>query len=495
MTCRPPAEQPTHLRRFPRDPQPRFKPDAAQALAAAEAVVPEEHLARKVLKLMRRVDVSQVEAQYSALGRRGYEPWRLLCLWVYASLVGLHHATKLARALVTDAALQWLSGGHVISRPVLNRFRMKHAALFNAALEQTVKWAVEEGLVDAQALAVDSVRLRAHASVRHVRVLQQSQERLEQLGQVDTAALSEPERPKHLQKVAKHQHAVQVCTQAKAATVVLTNPAAALMQFPGDVYLPGHRLTVTASGTQERIVVGVLINAAPSDIGLLEQAVEQARHMLHTVGLPLVVRLQAAADAGYWSVADLTFAQANTGWVDLLIKERKDSSKLHGAGTQYFPREQFQLRSQNEVLCPADKPMSGPHRDKSRNAVVYRGDGCQQCPLHGKCTSAKQRHLTVNWEYEKLKTRMRERMSQPDAQARYHQRMATVEPVFSYLEDAMGFRRLSSRKPATVTAELLLKMLAYNVSRLLARTRLWCVFFLVRLRLASTRTYQPMVLF
>jgi transposase len=455
-------------------------------------LVPAEHLARKVLKLMRRVDVSQVEAQYSALGRRGYEPWRLLSLWVYASLVGLHHATKLGRALVTDAALQLLSGGHVISRPVLNRFRMKQGALFTTALEQTVKWALEEGLVDAQALAVDSVRLRAHGSVRHVRILQQSQERLEQLAQVDTAALSEPERQKHLQKVAKHQHAVQMCTEANAATVVLTNPAAALMQFPGDVYLPGHRLTVTASGTQERIVVGVLINAAPNDMGLLEQALGQARHMLHTVGLPLVVRLQAAADAGYWSHQDLAFAATNNGWVDLLINERRPSSKL---GKNYFRRDAFELRSLEEVLCPADKRMLGPRYEKARGVHVYKGDDCEHCPLHASCTPSKQRQLVVNWEYEKLQTAMRERMSQQGAQARYHQRMATVEPVFSYLEDAMGFRRVSSRKPCTVTAELLLKLLAHNVSRLLTRSRLLCVFFLLQLRPAPTRTYQSPDLF
>lgn len=459
-------------------------------MATAERTVPEGHLARRVFTLLKRVDMSQVEAQYSALGRRGYEPRRLLSVWVYASLEGLHHATKVARALVTDTALQWLSGGHLISRPVLNRFRMKNAQLFGSVLEQTVKWALEEGLVDAQALAVDAVRMRAHASVRHVRILQQSQERLEELAQVDTTALSEPERLRHLQKVDRHTHAVQACTAANAATVVLTNPAAGLMQFPGDVYLPGHRLTVTACGTQERFVVGVLINAAANDTGLLEQAVEQARQSLLTVGLPWVVRLQAAADAGYWSVADLAFAQANSGWVDLLINERKSSSKVAGRGKDFFPREKFLLRSQDEVVCPADKPMRGPYRSKSRKEVVYKGAGCQKCPLHSKCTTAKQRQLTVNWEYETLKTWMRERLNQPGAQARYHQRMATVEPVFSYLEDTMGFRRLSSRRPETVTAELLLKVLAYNFSRLLARTRLWCVFFLVRLGRAPPAAYQ-----
>ncbi|WP_224373172.1 transposase [Hyalangium versicolor] len=446
-------------------------------LAAAEAMVPADHLARRVRKLMEGVDLSQVEAQYSALGRRGYAPRQLLCLWVYASLSGLHHATKLARALVTDTALRLLSGGHAISRPVLNRFRMSQAALFQKVLEQTVKCALKHGWVDAQDLAVDSVRLRAHADPGQVRILQQSQERLKELARVDTATLSELERHQHQQKVTRHTQAVQLCTQAQAASVVLTSPAAALMQFPGDVYLPGHRLTVTASGTQSRMVVGVLLNAAANDTGLLEQALAQARHMLHTVGLPWVVRLQAAADAGYWSRQDLAFAAAHTGWLDVLINEKEPSSKL---GKNYFRRDAFELRSVEQVLCPANKPMLGPSYDKAKAAHVYKGDDCEHCPLHASCTPSKQRQLVVNWDYEKHQRAMRERMSQEGAQARYHRRMATVEPVFSYLEDSMGFRRVSSRKPSTVTAEILLKLVAYNISRLFACSSLWCVGLLLR---------------
>jgi hypothetical protein len=177
----------------------------------------------------------------------------------------------------------------------------------------------------------------------------------------------------------------------------------------------------------------------------------------------------------------------------MLINQRQDSSKLQGQRKKYFLREAFQLRSVEEVLCPANKRMLGPRRDG--DAHGYRGDGCEQCPLHASCTPAKQRHLVINWEYEKLKTLMRERMSQEGARTRYLQRMATVEPVFSSLEDAMGFRRVSSRKPGTVTAELLLKLLAHNVSRLLTRSRLLCVFVLLQLRPAPTKAYQPPALF
>jgi hypothetical protein len=241
--------------------------------------------------------------------------------------------------------------------------------------------------------------------------------------------------------------------------------------------------------------VGVLINAAPNDQGLLEHAVAQARQVLHRAGLPTVASLQVAADAGYWSPADLAFAQANTSWVDVLVKEKSNRSRLHAKGRTYFHRDAFRLVSRDEVLCPADKRMVGPQLHRAPDVYVYKGDGCSTCPKHSACTPSKRRQLVVHWSYEKLRSFMRQRMSQDGAQARYHQRMATVEPVFSSLEDAMGFRRVSSRRPGTVTAEVLLKLLAHNVSRLLSRSRLLCVYFLLPLHPPPTSTDQPLALF
>ena len=478
-TCCPPDEQPKKRRRVPRDPTPRFKPDDAAALKAAEALVPQEHLSRQVLKLLQAVDTSEVESRYSALGQNGYAPKRLLCLWVYASLMGLHHATKLARALVTDAALRLLSGGHAVSRPVLNRFRKDNAQLFSCALQATVKWAYEQGLVDEQALAVDSVRLRAHASLKQVRTLKRSSQRLEELAAVDSSTLPEQERALHEHKVHKHTQAVERCKQAKASSVVLTSPAAGLMHFPASAALPGHRVTVTASGVQSRLVVGVLINAAPNDTGLLQEAAQEARRVLVEAGLPEEAVLQMAGDAGYWSQVDLEFAATNRSWVDLLVNEKAESGPLRGKGKHYFGRDAFELVSQHEVLCPAGKRMTGPRKDKVNGCLVYFGDGCADCPKRAACTPTERRTLHVKWEYEKLGALMRQRMAQEGAQERYLQRMATVEPVFSSLEDCMGFRRVSSRLPETVTAEILLKLLAHNVSRLLTRRRLLCVYFLL----------------
>ncbi|WP_208729986.1 transposase, partial [Corallococcus exercitus] len=484
----PPAKQPR--RRIPKDPTPRFKAPDREALALAERLVPREHLARRVWRVVERFELTQVEARSSALGQNGFAPRQLLGLWLYASLIGLHQGTRLARALQTDCALRWLSGGHCISVAVLNRFRAQNGALFLAALEETVRWAVQEGLVRTRELGIDSVRLRAHASRSQVRVRTQSLRRLNPLRAVDADALDACQRAQHARQVRKHQEAVHLCEQRAQASVVLSNPRAALMQFPGNGVHPGHRLTVVASGVTQRLVVGVLLTASGNDKGHLEGAMQQTRRVLHAAGVPLPLRLQVAGDSGYWSEEDLRFAALHHACMDVLLNPGPATGPL-ATKPGMLPREAFELQhARRAVVCPAGRTMHGPVLNHFDRCEVYFGQGCPTCPLRPQCSQAERRTFTVRWEYEGLLEAMQTRMKQPDAKARYLQRMATVEPVFASLQQDMGFRRLSSRHPPTIDAEVFLKLLAHNVSRLLTRSRLFCVFVLLEAP-ASPPASQP----
>ena len=101
--------------------------------------------------------------------------------------------------------------------------------------------------------------------------------------------------------------------------------------------------------------------------------------------------------------------------------------------------------------------------------------------LRPQCTDTKQgrRVLTVRPSFERGRAAMLARMQAPDAKARYAQRMATIEPVFANIQSVLGFRRLSSRHTPTVRAEIVLKLLAHNISRLLARRPQLFLFFVV----------------
>ena len=473
----PPIERPIR-RRTRRDPQPRFKPDTTHQLDAIVGCpslqVPADHLARAVRRIVARLDLSSVEAGRSSLGRHGHAPRNVLAVWVYASLIGIHHATKLARALETDAALRLLSGGHGISRSTLNEFRLRQGALFADCIAQTVAMAQAEGVLPLDDLAADSMRLRAHASTKAVRTLVRSKKRLAELAAIDESVLSEAERERHRAKVAKHTKAVAECEARGRTSIVTTNPSAALMKFPDGAGLPGHRISAMAAGVKTRFLVAVLVTADTNDYGLLEPVVAETEKALARAGVPGDTKLQIAADAGYCAQADLAFAERVRDRIDLLVDGAREPKNRTG----FLGRDRFVIHDDGSAVCPAGRLMKGPaHHHDGR--TIWTGVGCGDCSLRPQCTEGRYRSLTANLELDRLRTAMQARLDAPGGLERYHRRIATVEPVFSNIESAMGYRRASSRREGTVVAGVLLKVLAHNLSRLLVARRLSRVYWLV----------------
>jgi transposase len=462
-------------KRVPKDPTPRFKPDISDqfdaVLGCCAMHVPPKHLARDVKAIVARLDVRCVETKRSALGRHGFDPRHVLAALIYGSLIGEHESTKLAHRMQTDNALRFVAGGHVISAGRLREFRRLNEELFRSALLQTVELASKLGLVKTDELAIDSARIRADASRAAVRTLSHSKKRLKQLHAVKVEALSETERARHEEKLRKHQETVARCEKDQVTNYIETAPSAGLLKFPSGATAPGVRLSVVAAGVKERLVLDVLIDASPNDYGKLGPIAEGLRAVLkaaHIDGTTLTV----AADAGYWSEKDLLFAAQNRGWVDALVNEPEIPALRSADGTRLFSRADFTWASDGALMCPAGTPMSGPRKNGGASEFRYTGNGCPTCPLRQKCTTAKRRTVIVNTDMEKGRKAMQDRMNEPGARSRYNKRIATVEPVFSSLQDAMGFRRTTSRNPTSISAELVLKILAYNVSRITARRRL-----------------------
>jgi transposase len=466
--------KPTRVRlRFPKDPTPRFRPEVSGQLdslrGCPDFLVPQEHLARDVWSLVQRFDTSSLEASFSALGRHGFHPRRVLAVLLYGSLIGLHESTKLAAALKTDAALRFLAGGVAISSGTLRRRRQLMASFLPAALQQTVALARELGMLDRVDVAVDSVRLRAHSSTASIRTLARSTERLAELKSVDAEKLGEEQKKIHEEKLAKHQNAVEQCAEKGVTNFVVGNELASLMKLGTGANAPGHRVTMAATGVKERLVLSVFVDASNHDTGKLQPALEEAHRVLDAIGAPQAV--PALADAGYWTKQDLAFALSSDD--SILIKEPPEpQAKKDAHGKRLFSRERFDLRTDDSVICPAGTMMKGP-KPASDGRVKYLGIGCEQCPLKVQCTTGKRREFTVDLELEHLRARMRERFaSEPN---RYKRRIAIIEPVFSNIESTMGYRRVTTRDPMSLRAEILLKVIAHNLSRLIHRRRVICV--------------------
>jgi transposase len=464
-------------RRIARDPLPHFKPnrrDQSDPIYGCLAkALPANHLARDVEQVVAALELSSVEREYSSLGRNGFSPRSLLAVWIYASLKGVHHSTKLADAIITDIAFRYLAWGYSISASVLRKFRQRHGDFFERAIQHTVNLAEKNKLLDTSELAIDSMRLRAHASLAATRTLVRSKKRLAELeaASAELQSLTEEEQKRVAQKLEKHRAVVNRCQAENRTGFILTNDSAALMKFPYGALAPGHRVTVTAAGAKLRFVLSVLVDASGNDFGKLGVAVGQAQAALREAKVPQGQLLRFTADAGYTSEEDLLFALNAPAGVEILLEDGPLRGHRSEEGHKFFTRADFTIDADGKASCPAGRKMQGPMSD-GPDRIRYNGVGCSACPLRDKCTDRKTRSLTVRPKLESARARVIALMSKPGARDNYRKRIATVEPVFSGLQDQMGFRRSSTRHNKALRAEILLNVLAYNISRLLKAKKL-----------------------
>jgi len=446
-------------RRTRRDPKPRYKANTAHQLDAVlgtpELIVPGDHLARKVREIVTAMDFSALDERRSSLGRHGHDPRRVVAVLVYASLVGIHEASKIALAVETDAAFRLLSGGHRLPQGTLRRIRPQLRAFFATAVEQTVRMAAERGFLKLDEVSVDSVRVRAHASSNSVRTVARSTQRLAQLQAKKLDGMTEVERAAHDEKVVKHTDALQRCEAESRTSISTTNPLAGLLKLPDGGSAAAHRVTVGAAGVTARFILALLVDASGSDHGKVGPSLDAMKGVLERAGIGDQV-LGVAYDAGYWSDEDVQAVEART-WADVVIAPGSRGERA------LFEREDFKTNSDGAIVCPAGRIMRGPTK-AGGTGLRYFGVGCTECPLRSRCTTAKQRALVLHPALD----RAREKVQAPEGRARYRKRIATIEPVFSNIESVMKFRRSNTRHPAAVVAEIQLKALAHNVSRLIS---------------------------
>jgi transposase len=476
LTLTSPTERPIR-RRTRRDLKPHFKANCTQQLDAVlgcpELIVPKDHMARAVLEFVGELDLGAIDACYSSLGRHGINPRNKLAVWIYGRIDGQKDASVIARRIRTDAAYRLVAGGHTISSTTLKQFRLDHAEHFEALIEQTVQMALARSMLNTEELAIDSLRLRAHASKSQVRTRAHSEERLEELSAVDEDTLDDTALAVHQASVAKHAEALDVCDERSVNSVVMTNPLASMMKFPDGGTAPAHRVTALSAGARARFIVAVLVTADANDSGLLEPIVEKSLLAMAAAGVPKNAPRRATADAGYCSHADLAYAERARDRLDVLINITVPT----GPRPHLFGRDRF-IVDEAGAICPADRRMQGPWRSRD-GSVEFVGVGCTQCPLRTQCTDGKARSLTIHPELERLRTEMQARLATDEGKRRYSKRMAVIEPVFSNLESVMNFRRAASRHAGSVVADVLLAVLAHNVSRLVNAKRLFIVYCMI----------------
>ena len=127
--------------------------------------LPDDHPVYFVNDLVETLDVQPILSSYEE--ERGYPPYHpvlMAKLIVYGYVRGVRSSRKVQRACLEDVAFRVLAAGQAPDFRTVAAFRARHLAALEGLFAQVVDLCREAGLVKLGHLAVDSTKVRAHAS-------------------------------------------------------------------------------------------------------------------------------------------------------------------------------------------------------------------------------------------------------------------------------------------------------------------------------------------
>ncbi|HEX9709600.1 MAG TPA: IS1182 family transposase [Candidatus Thermoplasmatota archaeon] len=391
-----------------------------------DAQLPEDHVARDVVAVIGRLDLSAfyapVEARDGVAGAPAIDPKILLALWVFATSEGEGSAREIWRLTGLHAAYRWICGGVEVGYHTLSDFRSRRGPELDALITQVLAVMMKQELVELHRVAQDGTRVRASAGAASFRreqtleaLMAEARRHLEEVTREGAdpnvnarrAAARRRGAEQRVQRLESAMGQLAEVTETKqrsraedrTARVSTTDPDARVMKMPDGGFRPAYNVQLATTTDKARVIVGVEVTNRGSDAGQSTPMLEQVERRTGVRPAELLV------DGGYAQHTAVDQAAA----LDVTL------------------------------LAPVPKPRKGDTRDPHQ---PREGDS----------------EAVAAW---------RQRMGTENAKAVYKQRAATAETVNADGKAHRGLDRVPVRGLGAVAGNAALFALTYNVLRLI----------------------------
>jgi len=424
-------------------------------------VLPPDHLARFMARVVLLLDVSAIYAQYAPVGGEAYAPELLLGLLFYGYATGVFSSRKIEKATYESIPFRFLAGGWHPDHDTIANFRKTFLPEITNLFAQVLVIAHELGVLKLGTISVDGSKVHADASKSHAvsygRLLQMERRlsaEVEELIALGETAEQEglPEGMDLKFEIALREERLLNLAQAKAVLEAraeerhevekaeyeaklreregkakktgrnprgkgpkpptagprakdqynFTDPDSRIMKNSNNKGFDQHYNVQVAVDQDCRLIVGNTLSNHASD---REEAIPTVDAIPAGVGKPRA----AALDNGYWSPTN----------VEELERRGIEPFIATGRDSHY---QSWQERFAQQPEPPAEEAS-----------------------------------LIVQMAY-KLKTAIGKQI--------YGLRKSTVEPAIGIIKETLGFRQFSLRGLLAAAGEWCLVCLAYNLKRL-----------------------------
>ncbi len=444
---------------------------------ALEDWVPKGHPVRFIREFVEQQDLAKLgfAMPIAIEGRPPYAPGLLLKIWLY----GYHHRVRSTRKLEAacrdQLPLLWLSGMIAPDHNSLWRFWRDNKSALRQLFKQSVKLAINAGLVGLVLQAVDGTKIQAAASSYSG----WSKEHMQKLLAALDGELKETEKELEQEAPVLEGSAYRLPQELEQREALRAAVKAGLEQLEQDSRTHYHSKEPEARRMKcegkrpfaynaqavvdetHGVVVAADITVEETDSHELVRMVEQAQQNTRAAKAVLTV-----ADGGYGSGAQV--AEGAKRKLDLLVQPQ-DGGEHKAAG--YSARD-FQYNAlASTVTCPQNKQLdyAGELQQKGQPVKRYRCH-VKDCPVAKLCKDSKGRRVIEIWQHTAAVQEMRKRLANPEAHQMLRKRSRIIERHFGHIKQHDGFRRWTVRGADNVRTQWALINLTMNL-RLLHR--LW----------------------
>src|SRR5581483_6808894 len=128
--------------------------------------LPERHLARFVVEVIDRLDLSKLSQAYRGSGSASYHPAMLLALLVYGYATKVFSSRALERATYDSVAFRFIAGNEHPDHDTIASFRKRFIKDIEPLFVEVLKLAREMGVLKLGTVGLDGTKVHANAS-RH----------------------------------------------------------------------------------------------------------------------------------------------------------------------------------------------------------------------------------------------------------------------------------------------------------------------------------------
>lgn len=440
-----------------------------------EDLLPSDHTARMIREFVDAQDLEKLGFKIRTAddGRPNYSRNLLLKVWLYGYVTKNRTTRGLERACMDQVGMLWLTGMQRPDHTTLWRFWRDNRKPLRKLFKRLLEIAAELNFIGMVLQAVDGTKIVSQASEQQGRHRSSVEETLKRLDEAINEIMKQTE------QAAKHGPDCRLPEELHQRQQMREKIQAQLKQLDEkqeDHFQPqdedarvmkcrnGKKFAYNAQAVvdgQNQLIVAADVVTDESDNYQLVRMMDQVEQNLGRVAE------QTVADGGYFATTELALAEEKQYSVLVNLPEY-----AQGPENEPYHASRFVYDAANDqCICPQGQPLAWDgikSRDKAHpyDVRVYRCQSYETCPVRWQCSRSKTgRTVQIHPNHEAL-VRHREKLRDEKMRAMLKQRGSTVEPIFGWIKEAMGFRRWTVRGLEKVQTQWLLVCTAMNLTRL-----------------------------